>query len=77
MSLNFSQQTLGYILIVLGIIVAITGYISYRKGGKMKVITYVVFVIAALGFGIKFAFTPEKKPLEIKEVVLPKNPGRN
>lgn len=76
MSLNISQQTLGYILIALGILVAVTGIISFKKGGKMKLITYLVFVIAAIAIGIKFAFIPAEKPLEIKEVTLPKNPGR-
>ena len=76
MSLNISQQTLGYILIALGIITAITGYISFKKGGRMKLITYVVFVVASIGFGIKFAFGPEKKPMEVKQATFPKNPGR-
>ncbi len=76
MALNISQQTLGYILIALGILVAITGFISFKKGGKMKLITYVVFIIASIGLGAKFAFGPEKKPMEIKEVTMPKNPSR-
>ncbi len=76
MALHLSQQTLGYVLIGLGILVAITGFISFQKGGRMKVLTYVVFIIAAIGLGIKFAFSPEEKPMEIKQVTLPKNPGR-
>lgn len=31
MALNVSQQTLGYLLIALGVLVAITGVISYKK----------------------------------------------
>ncbi len=74
--MNISQQTLGYILIALSIIIAITGWISYQRGGRMKVITYVVFVIVTLALGIKFAFTSPEKTMEVKEVVLPQNPGR-
>jgi len=76
MSLHPSQQTLGYLLIALGLFVAIAGYISFRKGGRMKVLTYVVFVLASIGLGIKFATEPQKAPMEVEQVSFPRNPGR-
>ena len=75
MSINLSPQTFGYILILLGIFVAITGIISFKNGGRFKPITYVVFVVACIGLGIKFTFGPEKKPMEIKQVTIPKKPN--
>jgi predicted Na+-dependent transporter len=77
MAINISQQTFGYILIVLGIIVAITGFISFRKGGRMKLIIYIGFVVISIGLGLKLAFSPEKKPMEIKQVTLPSKPVRH
>ena len=75
-SMNVSQQTFGYSLIALGIIVAIIGIISFLRGGRIKPITFVIFIIASIGLGIQFSSTPEKKPLEIEKITFPKNPGR-
>jgi membrane protein implicated in regulation of membrane protease activity len=74
--MNISQQTFGFILIALGVIVAITGIISFLKGGRIKPVTFVIFVIASIGLGIQFSSTAQKKPMEIKEITFPQNPGR-
>jgi hypothetical protein len=74
--MNISQQTFGYILIALGIIVAITGIISFLKGGRIRPVTFVIFVVVSIGLGIQFPSTAQKKPMEIKTITIPKNPGR-
>jgi hypothetical protein len=74
--MNVSQQTFGYILIALGIIVPIAGIFSFIKGGRIKPITLVIFAIATIGSGIQLSSTAPKKPMEIKKITLPKNPGR-
>jgi hypothetical protein len=71
MSIDSSQRTTGYILMALGVFVAITGVISYRRGGRMKVLSFVGLVIVSLGFGAKLAFGPERKPVEVKQVTTP------
>ncbi len=76
MAVNISQQTFGYMLIALGIIVAITGYISFKRGGRMKPIIYIGFIVASIGIGSKLAFSPEEKPVEIKQTSFPQNPHR-
>lgn len=43
----------------------------------MKLITYLIFVIASIGIGTKLAFDTEKKPMEIKQPSFPKSLGRH
>jgi hypothetical protein len=74
--MNISQQTFGYTLIALGIIVAIAGIISFLKGGRIKPVTFVVFIVVSIGLGIQFSSTAQKKPMEIKKITIPQNPGR-
>ena len=74
MALNISQQMFGYLLIALGIIVAVGAFVSFRKYGKMK-LSYLFLIIVALGMGIKFAFfTPATTSpvIENKEISFPK-----
>jgi hypothetical protein len=74
--MNVSQQTFGYFLIALGVIIGITGIISFLRGGRIKPITFIIFIVASIGTGIQFASTPPKKPMEIPKISFPKNPGR-
>jgi hypothetical protein len=76
MEIKLSQQTFGFVLLALGIFVAVTGFLSFKRGGRMKPIAFIGLVVVCLGMGAKLAFGPERKPAEVKKVTPIKLPAR-